>query len=306
MLNDAGLEGETRSEVWSECASTVTFLSNITSLKGQDKCPYQLLFGSTPKLPSSLRPFGEMGVVTTKSDIQGKLTNRGTTCMLVGYSVNHSNDVYQMLILDSKRIIHSRDINWLERNFKTWSKLKISTEKIEDNDDDALIVMPTENPVVSSDASSNQQPALNERTKEKVYRQLKRLESSCIPEASTLIKNIEQGREIHLDQANIALFNISPSELEPTTFDDTWNHPSPKNRELWSAAINKELGDMNDKKVWEIINKEDVPEGRELLSASGFLKLKGMASFELDWWPAVLAKFLGLISTKALPLSLTM
>jgi hypothetical protein len=127
ILNDAGLEGETRSGVWSECANTVTFLSNISFLKGQDKCPYQLLFGSTPKLPSSLRPFGEMGVVTTKSGIQGKLTNRGTTCMFVGHAVNHSNDVYRMLNLDSKRIIHSRDIIWLERNFKTWSKSKVST-----------------------------------------------------------------------------------------------------------------------------------------------------------------------------------
>jgi hypothetical protein len=55
MLNDAGLEEEIRSGVWSECANTVTVLSNITSLKGQDKCPYQLLFGSTPKLLSNLR-----------------------------------------------------------------------------------------------------------------------------------------------------------------------------------------------------------------------------------------------------------
>jgi hypothetical protein len=94
MLNDAGLEGETRSGVWSEFANTVTFLSNITSLKGQDKCPYQVLFGSTLKLPSNLRSFGEMGVVTTKSDIQGKLTNCGTTCMFVGFSVNHSSNVY--------------------------------------------------------------------------------------------------------------------------------------------------------------------------------------------------------------------
>jgi hypothetical protein len=68
-------------------------------------------------------------VVTTKPDIQGKLTNRGTTGMFVGYSVNHSNDVYRMLNLHSKRIIHSRDIIWLDRNFKTWSKLKVSTEK---------------------------------------------------------------------------------------------------------------------------------------------------------------------------------
>jgi hypothetical protein len=54
------------------------------------------------------------------------------------------------------------------RNFKTWSKLKVSTERLEDDDDD-FIVRPTENPAVSLDASSNQQPALNDRTKQKVY-----------------------------------------------------------------------------------------------------------------------------------------
>jgi hypothetical protein len=177
-----------------------------------------------------------------------------------------------MLNLDSKRIINSRDIIWLGRNFKTWSKLMVSPEKLEDDDDD-FIVKRTENPVVSSDASSNQEPALKDRTKEKLYRQLKRLESSYNPEASTLLKNIEQGREILLDQANIALFNISSSEIEPTTFDEAWNHPNAKDRELWRAAINKELGDMDDKKVWEIIDKEDVPEGRRTIKCKWIFKI---------------------------------
>jgi hypothetical protein len=101
---------------------------------------------------------------------------------------------------------------------------------------------------------------------------LKRLESSYNPEA--LIKNIEQEREILLDQASIALFNISPSELEPTTFDDGWNHSNSKARELWRAAINKELGDMDDKKVWEIINKEVVPEGRRTIKCKWIFKSK--------------------------------
>jgi hypothetical protein len=116
-----------------------------------------------------------MGVVTIKSDIQGKLTNRGTTFMFVGYSVNHSNDVYRMLNLDSKRIMNSRDVISSERNFKTWSKLKISAEKLDD--DDKFVVKPIENLVFNPDISSNPQPALNERTKEKVYCQLKQLEA---------------------------------------------------------------------------------------------------------------------------------
>jgi hypothetical protein len=193
----------------------------------------------------------------------------------------------------------------LGRNFKTWSKLKVSTERLEDDDDD-FIVRPTENSVVISDASSNQQPALNDRTKEKVYCQLKQLASSYNPEASTLIKNIEQGREIFLDQANIAQFNISSSETEPATFEEAWNHPNLNNRELWRAAINKELGDMDAKKVWEIIDKEDVPEGRRTIKCKWIFRIKRNGSFELDWWPAIIVRFLGLTSTKVLPLSLTM
>jgi hypothetical protein len=87
MLNSAGLKDHLRSGVWVECAMTATYLSNITSIKEKMICPYQLLFGSKPRLPESLRSFGEIGVVTIKKDIQGKPTNRGTPCMFMGYSI---------------------------------------------------------------------------------------------------------------------------------------------------------------------------------------------------------------------------
>jgi hypothetical protein len=93
MLNSAGVKYQLRSGVWVECAMTVTFLSNVTSIKNKEVFPYELLFGCKPKLPISLRSFGEIGVVTTKANIQSKLKNRGTPCMFVGYSVHHANDV---------------------------------------------------------------------------------------------------------------------------------------------------------------------------------------------------------------------
>jgi hypothetical protein len=126
---------------------------------------------------------GEMGVVTSKSGIQGKSTNCGTTCIFMRYSVDHSIDVYRMLNLESKRIINSRDVIWLERSFKTWSKLQESTERlVVDDADDFFMAKPTDNMVVNQSISSNQQPALNERAKDKVYCQLKQLESSYNPE----------------------------------------------------------------------------------------------------------------------------
>jgi hypothetical protein len=48
MLNSAGLKDHLRSGVWAECAMTVTYLSNITSIKEKMICPYQLLFGNKP------------------------------------------------------------------------------------------------------------------------------------------------------------------------------------------------------------------------------------------------------------------
>jgi hypothetical protein len=108
-LNNVGLEDSVRTGLWAERVRTTTFPSNITSIKAKDEFPYQIIFGSKPKLLTSLRIFGEMGVVTTKDDIQGKLKNRGLTSMSVEYSVDHANDVNQMLNLYSKRIIQTRD-----------------------------------------------------------------------------------------------------------------------------------------------------------------------------------------------------
>jgi hypothetical protein len=63
---------------------TMTFLPNVTSIKNKE-----VLFGCKPKLPTSLRSFGEIGVVTTKANIHSKLKNRGTPCMFFEYSVHH-------------------------------------------------------------------------------------------------------------------------------------------------------------------------------------------------------------------------
>jgi hypothetical protein len=64
-------------------------LSNVTVVKAKDACSYQVPFGNKPRLPESIRFFGKIGVVTTKSNIQGKLRNHGTVLMFVGFSVDH-------------------------------------------------------------------------------------------------------------------------------------------------------------------------------------------------------------------------
>jgi hypothetical protein len=95
----------------------ITYLSDIISIKSSHQSPFELLYGEKPTLHNNLKIFGEVGVVTAKDKIQAKLTNRGTTCMFVGYTEHHSRDIYRMLNLTTNSIINSRDIIWLNKTY---------------------------------------------------------------------------------------------------------------------------------------------------------------------------------------------
>jgi hypothetical protein len=83
MLNSAGVECQHRSGVWVGLEITVTFTLNVKSIKNKEVCPYELLFLCKPKLPTSLRSFVEIGVVTIKANTQSNLKNRGNLACIV-------------------------------------------------------------------------------------------------------------------------------------------------------------------------------------------------------------------------------
>jgi hypothetical protein len=91
------------------------------------------------------------------------------------------------------------------------------------------------------------------------------LESSFNPEASTMLQNIEQGRETLLEQAYVALFSGIVIDEKLSSFDEAWNYGDPKARGNWQDAIKKKLCDMDKQQVWEIIKREDISEDRRTI-----------------------------------------
>ena len=67
-----------------------------------------------------------MGVVTNHAEksIRGKLTNRGKTCIFVGYSDKNAGNVYRMFNPTTGRILLSRDIIWLDKTYGQYHNLK--------------------------------------------------------------------------------------------------------------------------------------------------------------------------------------
>jgi hypothetical protein len=92
-MNDSEIDGELSDGLKAECASTATYYDNLIISKYKKKSPIELMFKSRAKGLRNLKRFDEMYVATTKNKIQGKLSDKGTVCVFVGYAVNHADDV---------------------------------------------------------------------------------------------------------------------------------------------------------------------------------------------------------------------
>jgi hypothetical protein len=112
---------------------TTCMFVGYTEHQSRGKSPFELLYVEKPKLHDNLKMFGEVGVVTTKERVQAKLCNQGTTFMFVVYTEHHSKNVCRMLNLTTNSIINSRDIIWLNKNYREWKDNKATISNVEDD-----------------------------------------------------------------------------------------------------------------------------------------------------------------------------
>ena len=133
MLNGAGLEGDLRSGLWAECASTATMLDNL-DCEGKSKTPrYKMFMKKDWKGFDNMRKFGEVGIMTVRDKIKAKMKNRGIPCLYLGHAEDHGGDVHRLLKLETRRVVRSRDLRWLDKNLKDYKRDK---GDFEDEDDD--------------------------------------------------------------------------------------------------------------------------------------------------------------------------
>ena len=118
------------------CATMIDWLS-VVEIKGRVATRIEHWGGELPKFTAALRTWGEAGVVKVKTKTSPKMVNRGTTCMFVGYAVNHSDGVYRIWNSDTNRILISRDVVWLKRMFyqkdDVLPELSVTVDEVADN-----------------------------------------------------------------------------------------------------------------------------------------------------------------------------
>ena len=119
MINHNRFTVKKRQEMWCEAAQTASMLDTVLVQGKGDKPHHTKLHSEDPKYAKYVRTFGEIGVTAISSNevARTKLDPRGRISMFMEYSLNHLADTYHFINLSTKRVIHSRDVKWLD---KTW------------------------------------------------------------------------------------------------------------------------------------------------------------------------------------------
>jgi hypothetical protein len=93
------------------------------------------------------------------------------------------------------------------------------------------------------------------------------------PDPSIFMGTKDSGRDLVNDNAGIE-FNLVDFSVEPKSFDDAFNHPNFEHRIKWREAISKELKEMFDKKVYEMVKKSELPNGWTYIKNKWVYKIK--------------------------------
>lgn len=297
MLNWARLPAYLRSRLWAQCASVATKLENIIVKENSDSSSHEKFYGVTPTLINHLRTFGEIAIVHDGKKIRGKLTDHGIPCMFIGYPDDHPSDVYQFLNLETHMVIMSRNYIWLNKSYGEYMNLEEvqipESELIQDvseGNEYEIVEDPDVFDVVTYQDVT--QPAHNEEEEPLV--ELEERDSSEDESEDEVGSGNEMITKTRISGVNRALKNLqtyfNPNPWEHmddsagTVFIDTGHSvlvanihdgtPEPKSLyearqtrdwNKWWRAISTELKNMEEKGVWEIVKRKDVPPGRKVI-----------------------------------------
>ena len=276
VMNEAGFTQEMRDGLWSECASTMTDHENIMTSKLKPVPSHNLLFGKDAKYVRHMKTFGEVGVTKiTGSRHISKLANRGEVKVFVGYAKDHDKDVYRMFNMKTRKVSLTRDVRWLSKlfgdykNIKEKEIIKVSDER----ESNKMNWMYESEDEVEADEEKGEANDDKERVQKKIANEMKKLSASFNPEATRIAERLTRKDEIEIEEedysdeeeiiferAGMAFLMKDPGT--PTNFEEAWNHPKKEDQEKWRTAIKKEFDSMNERQVWKIIKKSEVPDDR--------------------------------------------
>jgi hypothetical protein len=244
-------------------------LDNILRHKGEPSS-YKKFFGGDSLYEEHLRTFGELGVVTENpgAAVKAKLANRGILCMFLGYAKDHAGDVYRMLNLTTRKVIITRDIRWINKNYgeKKGKSSRSFLLELDDEDDSKSIEPSQPQPEAEHTNAPPEEP--NQEPPPRLPRELRALQPFNRPGRKELNEDGEGTLFCFVTHEN------TETDDTPQTFEEAWWHPDEEKRKKWREAIRLEFRQMIKLQVWRRKGLNSIPNGRKGIGMKWVFKEK--------------------------------
>ena len=287
VMIQAGFSQQDKREFWCEVISTATKLDNLMVRKERTKPPHTLFDNEGARYVKYKRTFGEMAVIAISNGkkMRSKLDTRGRTGIFVGYADDHAGNVYRFINIQTKKIILSRGVQWLNSFWKQYKTRNDDSKKLveeffpNDEDDQTLVEIETEENKFSGDGNNTMEKKklgididmIGVRKEE-----LGRTRSQTKEMISPKNESMERAELTMEDwvQETCLISAVTSGPTEPKTFQEAWHSPDEEEKENWRIAIKKEIRSMINRGVWRKIDRAKIPENRRLIGNKWVLKSK--------------------------------
>ena len=101
-----------------------------------------------------------------------------------------------------------------------------------------VVEFSTSKEVMGTDrVTTNNEVVERNDTNDKEFREMKKLDCLFNPQGTKTIEDYNRGRDVSLEQVNMALFGTAFFK-EPSTFKEAINHEKKDKQDAWKEAIN--------------------------------------------------------------------
>ena len=273
MMLTAGFSQQDKRKFWCEVISTATKLDNIMVRKERTKPPFTLFYNDEAKYTKFLRSFGELAVIAISDGkkMRSKLDTRGRTGIFVGYADIHAGNVYRLINIQTKKIILSRDIQWLNSFWKEYKKRKDDSKKLvdvfysHDEDDQTQEGSEADEPDENEEEETNNSGDGNNTEEQKrlgIDIQMIGARKEELGKTRSQTKEMMSPRNESMERAELTMEDwihetclisaVTSGPTEPKTFQEAWHSPVEEERHNWQVAIRKEIKSMINRGVWMI------------------------------------------------------
>ncbi|MGL4341755.1 MAG: reverse transcriptase domain-containing protein, partial [Lactococcus lactis] len=218
MLNAAGLTKELRDGIWTEAAKTASDIENTIVSENKPISANNKFYNKVETKLKAVKPFGDIAIIerNSKRGMRSKLEDRGRACLYLGQTENHPDDVFRFLDLETKRVILSRDVIWLDKSYGKWKGLTeqnitIVQDKNDDIDEEEDIQRIQQLRDCARQTRADvevEDEVIEPEYNDKQIRAIRKLEGFFNPEANQILddaRSLEQGREQEPDVLNLSL-----------------------------------------------------------------------------------------------------